>query len=515
MGIPSYFSFIVKNYSSIIKNLSYFYDVNNQLDHLYMDCNSIIYDIVNKENYTNNDFEYEKIIIELVIKKIVEYINYIKPKKSVYITFDGVAPFAKMKQQRTRRYKNIFLNKLENNTNKWNTSKITPGTEFMVKLTNALQLFKDKWNNNIILNISGVDSPGEGEHKLFNTLREQNNIHDTYAVYGLDSDLLMLSIFNLQYSKNIYVFREAPEFLKNTMLKKYVDLQSNFCFMDIKEFTYHIQKNMECKYNSIRRTYDYIFICFLLGNDFLPHIPSLNIRTHGIQVLLDVYKKYIGNDEDKYLVSEKYSILWRNVKLYICELSKIEHTLLLQEYKQREKFNNYTDGEINNIPIKHKYIENYICPTEDKWEERYYNSLFHLNRKENKKDISNNYIQGLEWVFKYYTYGCIDWKWSYEYDYPPLLIDLCKYISDFDIDFNFKDNKPYLDVVQLSYVLPRENLKLLSNDKKEYILKNYNHLYPEKYDFKFAFCRYFWESHPVLPNISINIMNKLEQEFTR
>jgi len=409
MGIPSYFSFIVKNYSSIIKNLSYFYDVNNQLDHLYMDCNSIIYDIVNKEPYLQNDIEYEKIIIGLVITKIKDYINYIKPKKSVYITFDGVAPFAKMKQQRTRRYKNIFINKLENNTNKWNTSKITPGTDFMVKLTDALNKLKDEWNNNILLKISSVDSPGEGEHKLFNDLRKQNRINDTYAVYGLDSDLLMLSIFNLQYSKNIYVFREAPEFLKNTLLKKYVDLQSDFCFMDIKEFVYQIQKNMECQYNNIRRTYDYIFICFLLGNDFLPHIPSLNIRTHGIQVLLDIYRKFIGRFEDKYLISEKYSIIWRNVKLYITELSKIEHTMLLQEYKQRGKFNNYYDSEFNNIPIKYKYIEDYICPTEYKWEERYYISLFDLNRTEKEKDICNNYIQGLEWVFKYYTDECIDW----------------------------------------------------------------------------------------------------------
>ena len=159
MGIPSYFSFIVKNYSNIIKNLSYFYDVNNQLDHLYMDCNSIIYDAVNKETYNNNDFEYENLIIESVIKKIYEYINYIQPKKSVYITFDGVAPFAKMKQQRTRRCRNMYLNKIENNTNKWNTSKITPGTEFMEKLTSRLNKFKNQWKNNILLKISSVDSP--------------------------------------------------------------------------------------------------------------------------------------------------------------------------------------------------------------------------------------------------------------------------------------------------------------------------------------------------------------------
>ena len=93
------------------------------------------------------------------------------------------------------------------------------------------------------------------------------------------------------------------------------------------------------------------------------------------------------------------------------------------------------------------------------------------------------------------------------------MVDLCKYISEFDIDFLFEKNKPYLDIVQLTYVLPRENLKLLSDDKKEYILKNYGYLYPEKYDFNFAFCRYFWESHPILPNISSKILDVWEQEF--
>ena len=77
MGIPSYFSYIVKNYSNIIKSISYFYDVNNKIDHLYMDCNSIIYDAVHNIKNDNID-DYEYIIIKYVIDKLLDYIKIIK-----------------------------------------------------------------------------------------------------------------------------------------------------------------------------------------------------------------------------------------------------------------------------------------------------------------------------------------------------------------------------------------------------------------------------------------------------
>jgi 5'-3' exonuclease len=63
MGIPSYFSYIIKNYPNIIRNLQHF--INNDsvvLNNLFMDCNSIIYDAVRsieKEspNLSTSDFE--------------------------------------------------------------------------------------------------------------------------------------------------------------------------------------------------------------------------------------------------------------------------------------------------------------------------------------------------------------------------------------------------------------------------------------------------------------------------
>ena len=45
MGIPSYFSQIIRKYAKILKNINQVNDnKEDRLTHLYMDCNSIIYD---------------------------------------------------------------------------------------------------------------------------------------------------------------------------------------------------------------------------------------------------------------------------------------------------------------------------------------------------------------------------------------------------------------------------------------------------------------------------------------
>jgi len=64
--------------------------------------------------------------------------------------------------------------------------------------------------------VSGSDIPGEGEHKVFEYIREHNEIEDQKTViYGLDADLIMLTINNLSYCKNMYLFRETPDFFKS------------------------------------------------------------------------------------------------------------------------------------------------------------------------------------------------------------------------------------------------------------------------------------------------------------
>jgi 5'-3' exoribonuclease 2 len=296
------------------------------------------------------------------------------------------------------------------------------------------------------------------------------------------------------------VFRESKDF-KNVVREK----KEENMFLDINEL---------CK--SIKREKEYILMCFLVGNDFLPHMPSINLRTHGLEIILETYKR-IRSEE---LIKTK-EIDWKWFKKYLCEIAKNEKEYILNEYFTREKMEKRrweckTKEEIEelitNIPIIQRQDEKYICPEEHGWEKRYYKSLFGIiPTQENIKSICMNYLEGLEWVFKYYTKDCPDWKWKYNYHYPPLLSDLIKYIPN-NNQIEFIRNKPidtFHTTTQLAYVLPYDNLYLLG-EKGDKIKEKYSDLYPLKYGFKWAFCRYFWEAHPILPEISLDVLNDIE-----
>jgi 5'-3' exonuclease len=569
MGIPSYFSYIIKNYSNIISNLSKLHKNNVVVDNLFMDCNSIIYDVFNSlpehEKCMFND-NIENIIIERVIAKIEYYITLLNPSNNVFIAFDGVAPFAKMEQQRTRRYKSTYMcqhidpilrNRQKNeDASLWSTCSITPGTQFMNRLSHSVREHFIQPSKLLLRHIivSASDIPGEGEHKMFEYLRNSMNaksVLENLFVYGLDSDLIMLSIFHKELTKNIYVCREAPEFSKsqldiNSLLKKtphsgvsnkvgtfsqdmalqHMNASSippEMLFMDIGMLSNAILLEMDCIVSDKHRIYDYIILCFFLGNDFLPHFPSLNIRKSGIQILIETYRAKIGSSNDLFFVSkENGNIQWRTLQIFIRELVKHEHSHILQEYFIRDKMskykyaqNTYEEREkmLSNTPIIYRADELYICPNEKMWEHRYYRVLFSKERTNtNVKQICLNYMQGLEWVYKYYTKGCPDWKWKYHYNYPPLLCDLIKYIPNLDthfIDSNNVNNKPFHPQVQLTYVLPPNHYNLIGTQTRTFIETHLSYLSLANLKFQWAFCRYFWESHVILQDISMDTLEEL------
>lgn len=519
MGIPSYFSYIIKNYGHIIRNLV---DISfKPFTHLFMDCNSIIYDAVRSLEMEdgllfegNMHEKLEKKIIENVVEHISEYIFYIKPTDLVYIAFDGVAPFAKMEQQRIRRHKNQ-----PTNSSKWSTSNITPGTNFMKKLsqkiTKSFKNLESHFHVNQII-VSSTLEPGEGEHKLFQYIREHQTImkEKRAAIYGLDSDLIMLALFHFHYFSDLYIFRETPAFGAQ-LIEQSGDDTCNF--LSIQHLAKGILSEMNVS-NDSSKIYDYIFMCFFLGNDFLPHFPSLNIRTTGMETLIQTYSRLFRNSHEGLVMNNQLN--WKQIYRFIYELAKYEHERISGEMNVREKWvkRNWsmeTDSDKDFVkqsaPVLLRGAELYIDPSEKYWQNRYYSSLF--EGKTHRKDICINYLEGLEWVFKYYTNNCPHWKWKYHYHYPPLLKDLINHVPRNNMDFimsQSKDNVPYSGLTQLCYVLPKTLHTLLPEKHRNYLQENMNQCFVNEFEYQWAFCRYLWEAHPLLPSISIDSLNKIE-----
>jgi len=530
MGIPSYFSYIIKNYPNIIQK--YITDTF-KVDNLYLDCNSIIYDVYNKIDFDKLTETVTISIIKNVISKIEEYISIIQPSQTVIIAFDGVAPVAKLELQRGRRYKSWYQNEMsrmifkKDKDDAWNTTAITPGTKFMYELNDIItkhfneQSFTKYNISNII--VSGSNSVGEGEHKLYEYIRCNPEKHsdETTIIYGLDADLIMLSINHLNFCPNIYLFRETPHFIQS--IDSSLEANANY-IMDIPELTKAIisYMNNDREINikkDINKVYDYVFLCFFLGNDFLPHFPAVNIRTGGVDKMMNAYRATIGNTNEH--LTDGKTIYWNNVRKVIEQLANLEEEFIIKEHRVRsskskhgipdttpeEKLNKFVS-----IPLYEREMEQYINPLKPYWQTRYYRGLFGIisdTSNEQKKDIAINYLQGLEWTMKYYSTGCPDWRWRYKYNYPPLLQDLIKYIPIFETVFiPNKPANPVSEFVQLCYVLPRTSLSLLPNKLYYELIRRYDHWYKGNCDFVWAYCRYFWESNVEMGVIDINELER-------
>jgi 5'-3' exoribonuclease 1 len=533
MGIPAYFSYIVKNHTNILRKLT---SHTIRVDNLYLDCNSIIYDAVYKidasSTLTDSCASCTNEIIAKVIHTIKEFIRLLKPTHCVYIAFDGVAPVAKLEQQRSRRFKSLYQNTISKSIFKstapdpWNTTAITPGTVFMRTLNERIaKAFSDPNDfdfDNII--ISGSDRHGEGEHKLFAYIREHASEHvgKNTVIYGLDADLIMLSINHLPVAPNIYLFRETPEFIKSI----HADLEPNESYvLDIPELartiTDDMNNNRKGQDKLVNRVYDYIFLCFFLGNDFMPHFPAINIRTGGIDKMLQAYKATIGNTND--VLTNGKTIYWKNVHKLVQFLANNELAFLKEEHKTRDRREKHQMPDRTpeekmdkfvSIPTYERAVEKYIDPYKANWQRRYYKVLFDLDIDDTRaKQICTNYVEGLEWTMKYYTTGCPDWKWSYQYSYPPLLVDLVRFMPRHNTEFikNQPEN-PVTDLVQLCYVMPKQSLTFLPEKLYKALVREKLHWYGTDCEFHWAYCRYFWESHPNLPHIDMEELEAFVQK---
>ncbi|SDA02305.1 BZ3500_MvSof-1268-A1-R1_Chr7-3g09627 [Microbotryum saponariae] len=326
-----------------------------EFDNLYLDMNGIVHPCTHPDGKpapkTEQDMMHE---VFLYTERVVAMV---RPRKLLMMAIDGVAPRAKMNQQRSRRFRSAAEAKVKEEERikaieeweamgkevsdemrggkGWDSNAITPGTPFMDLLAKSLRYWVAKKLNEdpgwagLQVIISDASVPGEGEHKIMDFIRRQrsHSSHDPntkHVIYGLDADLIMLSLAT--HEPYFRVLREdvfaqdskkprgchtcgqpghhssqctgkpkdpplegrADQLVKPSPLKPFI-------FLDVSILREYLAVELSAPVHSFpfdleRAIDDWVFLIFFVGNDFLPHLPSLEIREGAIDTLMTIWK---------------------------------------------------------------------------------------------------------------------------------------------------------------------------------------------------------------------------------
>uniref|UniRef100_A0A672NTK6 5'-3' exoribonuclease n=1 Tax=Sinocyclocheilus grahami TaxID=75366 RepID=A0A672NTK6_SINGR len=371
MGVPAFFRWLSRKYPSIIvhcleekakeyNGIKIPVDTSKpnpnevEFDILYLDMNGIIHPCTHPEDKPAPKNEDEMMVA--IFEYIDRLFNIVRPRRVLYMAIDGVAPRAKMNQQRSRRFraskegvelveeKNKMREEViqrggylppEGIKERFDSNCITPGTEFMDNLAKCLRYYvADRLTNdpgwrNITVFLSDASVPGEGEHKIMDFIRRQRaqpnhdpNTH--HCLCGADADLIMLGLAT--HEPNFTIIREEfkpnkprPCALCGQMGHEIKDCQGlarekqgehdefadtvpvseqEFIFIRLSVLREYLERELTMAslpfpFNFERSVDDWVFMCFFVGNDFLPHLPSLEIREGAIDRLVGIYKDVV------------------------------------------------------------------------------------------------------------------------------------------------------------------------------------------------------------------------------
>lgn len=514
MGVPRVFQWIINKYpNTFIKG-----KVDESCSYLCYDVNGLLHPCVRESILEKGKFVLED-VEKKVREKMFELAKITNPTKGILICIDGVAPLAKMYQQRYRRYKSFYDKELERELYEkhqetypfeWDTNAITPSTDFMKNIDRLFsQISKEMEINYPSCKVyySPSAEHGEGEHKIMEILRTIPNSPDnSYFIHGLDADLIFLSI-GLEKDK-IYLMREQGHnigYLNITELKDKL-------FLEIQS---------QCK-NKLEQKYvekDFMVLSYFLGNDFLPCVFSLDV--FQIDRLIEVYCAVIDN-EKKNLVFNSTNIDFL-ILSKICEkMSSMEYPLLKSKIK---KFIGIRDSDQQLETQLQKDI--YWCkqrPRKDElkllepgWKERFYLHYFDFEPSNwsNKNNMMVNYFEGLQWNLNYYLKGIQNWQWNYRYHASPFFTDMYHYITKRGLGQIIQAcrkvgqySRPPTNIEQLLVVLPPQSKCLIPMPYRElmtnYKVSNIIDLYPIKFEIDYLYKIKDWEHKPILPDIDFS-----------
>lgn len=562
MGIPKFFRWAGDRYRAIVSGIIGEQEDVPPIDNLYFDMNGVIH---NCSHNNDGGLQQAKSNAE-ILAAICEWLQYmiavvVKPQKLVYFAVDGVAPRAKLNQQRARRFRAAVDRKVQLEqarvhgaavANSFDSNCITPGTAFMVEIGNGLRAFiaqkmmEDPAWQGLEIIFSGCEVPGEGEHKIMSYIRDQKEKHAfpanlRHCIYGADADMILLALAthepytviireileinkaNNRHGKGGYTPPVPPQ-EETTVDGKPKRKKMQFIRVNvlreclINEFG---ENHEEGEYDGERFLDDFVFLTFLIGNDFLPHLPGIDIGDSAFDVIFDAYKTTFAS-EPGYLVTNG-TIDYKRLET-IVHLIGTSEAVIFQEnevaraakasrqyYRSRFQESNRREGgdssqDEREVTAHHgprherhgshgggapsSSRDEVASPTSqlipdftpsagemshytaDDHRRLYYANKFHfplIKRDpaaaeamiaERLRPIIKDYLTGLAWCLAYYTKGCVSWSWYYPYHYGIFLQDM-KGLESIGASIHLELSTPLRPFQQLLACLPPFSAPLL------------------------------------------------------
>ena len=510
-------------------------------------------------------------LFQEVVEAIQRLLDTARPTQLCYLAIDGVAPRAKMVQQRQRRYRAVEDKAQEHALYTkhhkpyvrgllWDSNCVTPGTTFMQALEAYLQahlqtdLTKPHATTHIVL--SDATEPGEGEHKIMDTLRAQGpGPNEAAVIYGQDADLLMLAFaYRAGHPDTpVYILRErdvmptkrpvakgkaAAEEVRTRVrtvardeeAARAAEVVATEALPDAPSGggeddegvnggeaqtaatttaasaattapapPHRVGTNASLQHRAhcgprdahypapgaLRRPYapedhprvmrDYVALCFLLGNDFLPHGPSLAIPANGLDVLFEAYvpmRKTLqrwqthehapppAEDDpaadaspaethlDHAFLAQLVQQLahqedYLSAKVYEHTMQKRKWSLQQERYPRNQGYGKsqqhlHHTERIHTFEHESRFLQalppgewasdDIVAPGTPGWQRRYYKEVERVRNMDDVHAMCRMYLEGMFWTLQYYCHGCWSTEWQYPYVSSPLLSNLASYL---------------------------------------------------------------------------------------
>ena len=351
MGIPFYFASLIRNHPGITRIAR-----DLQVDVLGIDFNCLIH-----------RYLYVTDPIKSVLDALDHILKHTCRAKKVIIALDGLVPYGKIVQQRYRRFR-------IKDSEAFDKNQISPDTPYMRALEEEIRRrFPD-------VQLSPTQEPGEGEHKIFQEIKKIPEAdRKSICIYGLDADLILLSLFNHKLSAELTLLRESGEF-NDPSLK-----QAEFSLLDIQKLILTLPMDIE-QYLTLS------VLCF--GNDFMPSLGIFSLREDGYGRALEYYTKSGKPD----LTTEE------GRAAFLDYAAEKEIRVLKERIKLRKQpFERAIVGRAADCVVQ-KY------------------GLHILDGVSNMEPVVDAFWKTFHWTIYYFkTNEVLDWSWVYPYPEAPLI----------------------------------------------------------------------------------------------